>query len=133
MLNPSLRFCILYLYLYLHSFSSCRDKKFADVLQVFGRMKARDVQIDEVAFSCVLRAIYHCRPWEDTISLLEESFESLGSLCLPVFHTALTNLNYGETAESGVNMARTRYDQLIEWLAEKHITPTPQTFVSSAE
>lgn len=114
-------------------FSSRSDKKFADVLQLFTRMKARKVYLDDVAFSCALRALHHCKPWEDSIILLDEAFLSLGSLSLPVFHTALTNLNYGETVQSGAGIVRNRYVHLLDWLEEKHIEPVPQTLVSSVE
>jgi hypothetical protein len=90
-------------------------------------MKARNIHLDEVAFSCTLRALHNCRPWDDSITFLDEAFLSLGSLSLSVFHTALTNLNYGE---SGTDIVRYRCVRLIDWLNEKDITPVPQTFVS---
>ena len=120
------------LLLFFNSFINLynRDKKFDIVLLVFDRIQQSSLQLDEVAFSCALRAAYQHRSWKETMSLLNEAYDALEkNKTLSIFHTTLTNLNYGDASTTDDDI-RYRYDQLRDWLTEKSILPTPQTFVS---
>lgn len=78
-----------------------RNKKYEDALSLFSKMKEISLPMDTVAYICAIRATGFIRTWKDTMSILNEAYDTLGFEALHVAHTAMINLNY-ETAGSSL-------------------------------
>ena len=105
-----------------------RHGRLDETLQIFQEMKATGVEMDEISYSCAMRAFAFTKPWKDTINLLEESYVHFSQGSLHVVHTAMTNLKYGRFQNAlQQESALWRLNSLIEWMNSRRIVPCIQT------
>ena len=106
---------------------------------LFEKLKLRNMPIDAVAYMGIVRSAGFCRPWKQTIEILEQAHDELPNPLevIDIVHTAMTNEKYRVVPQSAYAMnsglvdAMERVQFLMQWLQEKKIPVQSKTIVST--
>ena len=109
-------------------------KKFSVAINIYEEIKLKKISMDSIVFVCAIRAAGYCRPWEYTMSLLDQSYELFNEdpkSIINIANTAMTNLKYIEITAKVKSYSHKsvfqKCEDILQWMIKKDINPSEQT------